>query len=1122
MKIIKLKRLNLICTFILVCTLYVFASSETETRMSLKMENVTLKEVFETIESRSNYLILVSGSDVNLGENVSIDVTNKSIKEILDEVIMNKNLSYAVKDNHIIIYKLDKKEVVASVKQQGRQITGRVVDAAGEAIIGANVIEKGTQNGAITDVNGNFSLRVSEGAVLQVSYVGFLPIETAVGNRTTVNITIMEDTQTLEELVVVGYGVQRKATVTGSVVSVGGEKLIASPSTNLTNSLAGRLPGLVAFTRTGEPGNDASTLRIRGVNTLGNENNEPLIVVDGIPNRSLDRLNPGDIENISILKDASAAIYGSQAANGVILVTTKRGTQGKTNVSLRYNEGQSMLTAIPKAIDAPTYMEMLNEIQYYLNLPPPYSQEEISNWRANMGSDPWKYPNTDWYGEVLKKSAPQRDATLTISGGQEKLNYFVSAGALFQDAIYKNSATTYNQENFRINLDGKFSDYVKYGIDVSGLQYTRNYPTREAGTIFTFLRRGRPNSPAIWPDGRYGPDISDGDNPAVIATSLSGYDKYKSFALTTAAKLEIIIPWVKGLSVSGNAAYDRTILNRKTWRIPWYLYNWDRKTYGPDGLPLLSGAKKGVENPELTQRMEDTNRLTLNALANYNTSIKNIHNIRILFGTERRSGGKMEFEAFRKYFVSDAIDELFAGGDAEKSNTGKSEINARLSYFGRVNYDFSSKYLFEFVWRYDGSYIFHKDSRFGFFPGVSLGWRISEEKFWQNTLSFINNFKIRGSWGQTGNDRINPYQYLSSFGFLSRANEVYTFNYNSEKKVLNELRIPNSGVTWEVANQANVGFDGQMLNGKLSFEFDYFNNIRDNILWARNASVPTSTGLTLPRENIGRVANRGFEVQLSYADRAGDFQYRTALNLSLNKNKILFWDETPGVPEYQKSTGYPIPTDIGTYGNNLYYKAIGIFQTKEDLEKYPKWVGARLGDIIFEDVNNDGKIDGLDRIRTYKNETPTHTGGFTIDLSYKQVYMNIFFQWATGAVRYDYYEMQGETGNYLVRDVEGRWTESNPTATKPRIWNRYAEYWRNNRNTYWLQNSDYLRLKNCEIGYNLPASITKKMRVNGIQLYFTGLNLLTFTEIKDFDPESNSGTVYPLNKVYNIGININF
>jgi len=375
--------------------------------------------------------------------------------------------------------------------------------------------------------------------------------------------------------------------------------------------------------------------------------------------------------------------------------------------------------------------------------------------------------------------------------------------------------------------------------------------------------------------------------------------------------------------------------------------------------------------------------------------------------------------------------------------------------------------------------------------------------------------KIRGSWGQTGNDRIETYQYLSSYGFLTGTNQIYVFNENVENKALNELRIPNPMVTWEVANQSNIGFDAGLLGNKLTFSAEYFYNHRSNILWQRNASVPSTSGLTLPKENIGEVINRGGEFQLGYHNQSGDFQYNITANIGFNKNKIKFWDETPGVPDYQKSTGYPMNTA-------LYYNAIGVFRDEVAVEAYPHWTGARPGDIIFEDVNQDGEINGLDRIRVYKTDLPTQTGGLNIDLSYKGFYTSVFFQWARGAVRNNYYEMQGETGNFLLQDVEGRWTPDNPDATKPRIWNRYSEYWRNNQNTYWLQNSDYIRLKNFEFGYSLPADICKKMLMSSVQVYFTGLNLLTFTKVKDFDPETTSATAYPLNKVYNLGITLTF
>ena len=997
--------------------------------------------------------------------------------------------------------------------QQQTKVSGTVKDATtGQSMPGVNIQIKGTTLGAITDTEGAFTLSLSEvSSVLSVSFIGYAPQEITLTGQTVIEIKLSPLTTALDEVVVVGYGTVKKATITGSISSVKGEALKLSPATNFSNSIGGRVPGLVAVTPSGEPGRDGTTLRIRGSNTLGD--NSPLIVVDGIPNRSMDRLNPGDIESVTVLKDASAAIYGAQSANGVILITTKRGTEGKPVVTFNFNQGWSQPTVIPECADAATYATMLNEINFYNGVAPLYTEDQIQQYRD--GTDLWRYPNTDWFGTTFKSAASQNYANFEVKGGSKTMKYFVSVGTKYQDGIYKNSATYFSQSNFRSNIDGKISDYIDLSIDISGRQENRNYPTVSTSSIFGMMLRGKPNMPAYWPNGLNGPDIEYGQNPVVITTDQTGYDKDIRYILETAMKLNITIPWVKGLSVSGSGSYDKNLRNDKLWETPWYLYSWDGKSLDADGNPLLSKGKKGLSDPQLTQTYEDATRITLNAIGNYNFSIFGNNNFKIMAGVERIPGYSMNFSAFRKYFTSTAIDELFAGGSLDKTNNGSSGQSARLNYFGRFNYDYAGKYLLEFVWRYDGSYIFPADSRFGFFPGISAGWKVSDENFWKNNLKFINYFKLRGSWGQTGNDRITPYQYLSSYGFNSTTAGINVFNDNVEKKILSELRIANPNVTWEVANQTNFGLDGQMFDGTLSFSGDYFYNVRSNILVARNASVPSSAGLTLPAENIGEVVNQGFELQFGYSNKIGNFFYTVDLNGGYQKNEIKYWDETPGIPEYQKSTGYPMNT-------SLYYKAIGIFNDQAEVDGYPHWAGARPGDVIFEDVNGDEKIDGLDRIRVYRTNLPTFTGGLTFDLRFKNIYANLFFQGATGAMRNSYYEMQGEAGNYLVDDAEGRWTVDNPNGNKPRTWNRYNEYWRNNANTYWLQTTDYLRLKNVEIGYNLGNLNSSKYVLSGVRVYFSGLNLLTFDNLKDFDPESTTGTSYPLNKVYNIGIALTF
>lgn len=1010
-------------------------------------------------------------------------------------------------------------------------LQGRVTDTKGAPVVGASVLVKGKRVSTFTDENGNFSINAKAGDVLKISCIGYQAAEVVVKSEKLLEVKLADNDKSLNEVLVVGYGVQKKGTLTGSVSSVQGEKLAVAPTMNFSNALAGRLPGLTVVTGSGEPGSDDATFRIRGANTLGD--NAPLIVVDGVPNRDMNRLNPDDIENVSILKDASAAIYGSQAANGVILVTTKRGKAGKPQVNVSFNYGLSQPTVLPKTLDAASYLEIRNEVSEYAGQKPAFSEEEISNYRNHV--DPWLYPDTDWYSATLKKAASQNAVTASIRGGSERFTYAISFGSDYQDGIYKNSANKYNQMNFRGNIDGKLNDYMKVSFNVAGRQENRHWPTWGSSSIFSALRRAYPYLPAYWPDGKNGPDISDGLNPVVVTTNQSGYNKKINYTVETKAAINITLPWVKGLSFDVSYAFDRYIMNQKVWETPYYLYSWDKKTYDEAGNPVLNQGKKGYSSPQLTQRMSDTGRMTANAIATYARQFGD-HNIKIMAGLERIRGGAMNFEAFRKYFVSAAIPELFAGGDAEKDNTGSSSKNKRMNYFGRINYDYRSKYLAEFIWRVDGSYIFNRGKRYGFFPGVSLGWRMSEEDFWKEHLAAIDYFKLRGSWGQTGNDRISAYQYLASYGFRG---DNYVFNLTEENKVLMENRIPNPNVTWEVANQMNIGFDGATFGNRLTFSAEYFYNWRKNILWTRNASVPGTSGLTLPRENIGKVDNQGFEITLGWNDHVGDFSYGVSVDLGYARNKIRFWDETPGVPSYQQSTGHPMPSSPGS--DELYYNTIGVFKDQDAINNYPTWgeqygedgkplldkngnkiTTARPGDIIFEDVNKDGKIDGLDRIRVDKTSLPRFTGGLNVDLGYKGFYATMFFQWATGAVRYDYYEMEGESGNYLVNEVKNRWTPTNTNTNVPRAWNRYFEYWRNNRNTYWLHKTDYIRLKNMEIGYRLPKKWLSKMFMNDVRVYVSGMNLLTLTGVKDFDPESSSTSSYPLNRVYNVGISVTF
>lgn len=1051
--------------------------------------------------------------------------------------------------------------LITNKEQVEIEISGQVVDGEdGGGLPGVNIVAKGTTVGTVTDVEGNYRLSVPDDVTTLVfSSVGYLTREVAVNGQSTLNVTLEADVQSLSEVVVVGYGEQKKVTVTGSVASVEGKELVQSPALNVSNSVAGRIPGVFAVQRSGEPGQDGSSIRIRGTNTLGN--NDALIVIDGVPARAggLDRLNPANIESVSVLKDASAAIYGSRAANGVILITTKRGKTGKPQLSYSFNQGWSQPTVIPEMANATQFAQMRNELEIY-NLPvdewsaaqsafnesgsyqrpsgavleAPYTPQDFEQIRN--GTDPWGHPNTDWFGETLKTWSPQSRHNLQVTGGSEDFRYLASLGYQNQDAYYKDAATGYKQYDLRVNLDADISEHIKTRIGVLGRQERRFYPTQSAGDIFRMLMRGIPTSPAYWPNGRPGPDIENGQNPVVITTNETGYDRDVQNYIQTNGSVDITIPGIEGLTISGMAAVDKRIRQTKAWRTPWYLYTWDGVSIDPDtNDPLLVPGIRGFAEPQLEQGNEDQLNILLGGTATYQRSVGD-HNFTVLAGINNETIEYSDFNAFRRYFISPAVDQLFAGGEAEQSNGGTAWERARLSYFGRVGYNFQEKYLAEFLWRYDGSYMFPEDTRWGFFPGVSAGWVISEENFWKDNISFMDFLKIRGSWGQMGNDNI--YYDANSNGTIDSPDEplleyqyLSTYEFNSyiidgkEVTTLAETRVPNNSITWEVANNANFGIEGQMFQGKVFFEFDYFINKRTNILWPKYGSVPMTTGMTLPPENIGRVKNQGYDFNVGYNGQFGELSFNVSVNGGYAQNEILFWDEAPGVPAWQQTTGRPMYT-------YFLYEYDGVFKDQAEIDAntidYSELTtNLRPGDMKYRDLYGpdgvpDGKITADDRVRTDNTNIPLFQGGMNIGARYGNFDLSILFQGATGAKTWVDTE-SGSIGNYLAYQYENRWSIENPSSVHPRIADRDNQ-WYSDDNTYWLRSANYLRLKNFELGYTLPATLLERAGINNLRVYANGLNLFTLDKLDVYDPETANaaGQNYPNSRIINVGATVTF
>jgi TonB-linked SusC/RagA family outer membrane protein len=993
-------------------------------------------------------------------------------------------------------------------------VSGTVTSSSGESIPGANILVKGSFIGTVTDLEGGYTIEVpNEEDILVFSSIGFITQEVPVNGRAVIDIILEEDVQGLDEVVVVGYGTQKKVNVIGSVTTIGNEELTAAPVSTISNALAGRLPGAIVQQRSGEPGNDQAGILVRGSSTLGNNN--PLIVIDGIPGRDLNSVPASNIESITVLKDASAAIYGSRAANGVILVTTKAGAKN-TPATFRYEfyEGFLSPTQVPEMADAPTYAQMIREMQSYRGVDEAnmtFSLEDIEKYRA--GNLPWTHPNTDWFDAGLADYSRNRSHNFSVSGGSETVNYYGALGTQYDGGIYTNSANSFNRYNLTANVDVKVNEFLDVGIDINASQENRMFPTRGAGTVFAHLIRGYPTETAIWPNRLPGPDVERGDQPLVISSFEPGYDDDKRYRSNNTLSANFKVPGVNGLSLSSYYAYDIYFRQRKLFERPFMLYHLDEGGYlaagntgSEDGSAFLTGILSGqAPEPRLTDFYDNTKTNTFNE----------VHNISTFVSYENSEYTGQGIEAFRRYFVSDKLPYLFAGGDAEKDNDGWIDIDARVNYFGRFSYNYKETYLFQFSFRRDGSLRFSEESgRWGNFPGVLAGWNISNEEFWKDNIGFIDFLKVKASWGKMGNDLVDPFQYLTSYEFGEGTVFGSGRNYSTG---LNLSGTPNPFITWEVANVYNAGFESNLLNGKMSLDAEFFFERRNNILVQRSASVPNFTGISLPDENFGIVDNKGFEVILGYNDRKPNFSYGINGNFAFARNSVVEFDEPERNVPWQVQTGY-------SQGSALLYRSIGIFRDEEHVNSLPHVPGARPGDIIIEDYDDNGVINNDDRTLFSRTTNPEITYGVSFNFKYQNWELRGLVQGAGRAMRLMYTSLQGSSGNYFQYDAEGRWTPDNIDADKPRAFEREEEYWRlNYRTDYSYHNTSYARLKNLQLSYTIPTSLVEVIKVTNARVYVSGQNLFLIHSGTDImDPELGNLNSYPIMKVLSFGANISF
>jgi len=991
-----------------------------------------------------------------------------------------------------------------AVKSQ-RKVSGKVTDEKNLGLPGVSVNVKGTSKTVATDANGNYKISIAEEkATLLFSYTGYITKEIAIVSNYNVDVQLSVDRKQLEEIVVVGYGTQKKATVTGSVATIKGDVLKQSPTANLTNAIAGRVPGVIATNRSGEPGNDFSSLLIRGKGTLND--NSPLIVIDGVANRgAFERINPDDVESISVLKDASAAIYGAQAANGVILITTKKGKSGKSTITYGGSYGITQATQLPKLVDAGQYATYINEVNDRLGQPHQYSDPDIQKYKD--GSDPLNYPNTNWYDAVIKDFSPQYRHSLSLSGGTDKLEHFISGEYLNQEGIFHKSATNYKQYNLRSNISSQVTPNLRLSLNVSGRIEDRQASNYSSGNIFSEVLSAYPTLPAYYPNGLPGPGLAGGRNPVLMASGATGYNRVKDYSLLSDFSFDLKLPDIaEGLYVSGLAAFDFRFRNGKKLYDNWDAYRYNKTTNEYVNL-------KNTQGPiNLNEDFRNYKLQTYNIKLGYSRQF-DTHNVSAFVAFEQSENYDEGISAYRTGYLSSKIDQIFIGGDKDKNNGSVASQSARQNFFGRLTYSLKDKYLAEFILRHDGSFNFPNGKRWGTFPGVSVGWRISEEGFFKKNLAFVNQLKLKASWGKMGNDKINPYQNLQQYNL----DGGFYFGPDSEKQQgLSAGVAPNPNITWEVAKTTNFGIESSFFKGDLSLNADYFISKRSSILIARNASVPSSTGLSgkLPAENIGRVNNRGVEFEILYRRALNnDFSFSFGGNYTYTKNEVVFMDEAANVPEWQKIQGHSMDSW-------LVYQSTGVYRNQAEIDNSVHLSGTKPGDIGYRDTNGDKKITSDDMIRVFEAPTPKSVFGISAGMEYHGFGLNLLLQ-GQGKAKQLILPQQGNAITPPVWLFENRYSVNNQNGAYPASFDRNDPI--NNRySDFWLRNASFLRLKNAEIYYTFSNSVVSKLKLQNLRVFVNGSNLLVFSKIKDYDPELNAvtGSYYPQTRIISAGINI--
>ena len=1082
--------------------------------VSLDAKNQSLGSVLRVIKKQTNLAVVYNDRLVDTDKKVSIHVENTPLTKTLETLLSPLSLTYHITENTIVIMSLQGKEATAfrETALQQQTVTGKVTDEAGNPLEGVTVSIKGTSNAITTDDEGNYRLSIeTPDATLVFSMVGYGMIEQELAGRATVNVSMKAVVSDLDEVVVVGYGTQRKLDIIGSVATVDAAELTKTPVAQVSNMLAGRVPGLTAIQGSGLPGGDASALRIRGFG-------EPLILIDNVEG-NINAIDQNEIESITFLKDASAAVYGSRAGNGVILITTKRGSGGAPTITFSQSAAFQSVTNMLTPASSGQNAELIREAHLQLGLPEEtvrFRQEEVDLFYSGTNPD---YPNTDWMDVVTRKHAPQQQYNLSVRGGTEKVKYYGFIGTLNQQSLFKKNGGEYLRYNLRSNVDVHINNDLDFRIDLSSAIENRNFPWRDnerENSVWVDFWNTEPFYPAQLPDPTKIPYANGAGTGGVHVTSnseISGYRKTNSQNLFGTMELNYRVPVVEGLSLRafGNYRQDYSFAKVFERLVDTWTYNHESDIYTPMG---------GANNPRLTHYDSKSRVLTGQFYVNYNRKFQELHDVSGMLLYEVIDYASDNISAGRDNFITPVVDYLFAGGvNAQRANGSAWEMG-RQSYVGRLNYGYDNRYLIEATFRVDESAKFSEDGRRGVFPSVSLGWHIANEPFFRNAKHTVELLKYRLTFSQTGNDNVGNFQYLSGYNFGSN----YVFGSQTQPGIV-ETGMANPLLTWEEMTIYNTGIDFRLKNGLIYGNVDAFYRLREKIPGSRWNSLPSTFGAALPTENINSTTSRGVEVLIGHEGRANNLFWDVKLNVGWNREKWKYYDE----PAYDDPDQVRVSKLTDRWTDVVFgYQSAGLFTSYDEIQAlgyvYDEDTGnasLKPGDIRFMDTNGDGLLNWRDQVVIGNGTFPRWTGGLNLNVGYKGFDVAVLLQGAF----FFYQHLNLKRGLvYPELMYNERWSEANNRADAliPRLGGANSNTMPSDFN---FVAADYLRLKTLSIGYRIDERYLQRLRLRGLRIQLSGLNLFTFSKMNryDLDPEAPSGYggyYYPQMKTLSFGVNL--